>query len=124
MGAGAIYSTTGVAEKNTAGADARNFTAGSGDEITAGAGAVDSKTGATGWITAGAGEDVLHHWRWWGASVSPDLTTHQKLSQRQTETLLDLCVGNLEPKWPRSVVVVAVFVVVVVVVAVVVFAFA
>ena len=46
-----------------------------------------------------------------GASVSPDSTTKQKLSQRlhqQTFTLVDLCVGNLEPKWPRSVVVVVV----------------
>ena len=64
------------------------LTTGSGDEITAG----------TARVQCTPPQALV------GTSDSPNLTTHQKLPQRlhhQSNTLLDLCVGNLEPKWPR-----------------------
>ena len=44
---------------------------------------------------------MLHHWR-----LALPLTNHQNVT-----ALLDLCIGNLEPKWPRNVVVVVAVVV-------------
>ena len=55
------------------------FSTGAGTAYTAGAGAACSSTGAGAACTAGAGAKKFSSGettgRWWGASVSPDLTT-------------------------------------------------